>query len=221
MASLRVSSLTIALSILLLYARNTVSHPLTLQPRQSPSGGEAQLLLIAPTATSCTSASFPLECATASTAFSPLIQSFSQYSITTAPEQAALLSWIVYESGEFKFDQNHFPAPGNPGQGTRTMMMPNFVAEYVQSIPALASGLVAAQGDVTKILDLVENDTYDFGSAAWFYATQCTESVKDELRSGGQQGWEAWLTQCVGVSSTEGTGSTSRLAYWQRAVSSA
>ena len=95
--------------------------------------------------------------------------------------------------------------------------MPNFVAEYVQSIPALASGLVAAQGDVTKILDLVENDTYGFGSAAWFYATQCTEGVKDGLRSGGQQGWEAWLTQCVGVSSTEGTGSTSRLAYWQRA----
>jgi hypothetical protein len=187
-------------------------------PHLIPRDPVAQLISIAPTSSSCTGAPFPSECATASTAVGPLISSFATYSVSTAAEQAALLAWMSYESGEFKYNQNHFPAPGRPGQGTRTMMMPNFVAEYVASIPALAGQAAAAAGDPAATLALVENDTYSFGSAAWFYSTQCSEAIKSQLQTGSESGWDAFLTTCVGTDPSEGTGSTSRLAYWQRAT---
>src|SRR5947199_10077851 len=77
-----------------------------------------QLLSIAPTSGSCANAPIAAECATASQAVTPLISSFATYNITSAAEQAALLSWMAFESADFKYNRNHFPAPGNPAQGT-------------------------------------------------------------------------------------------------------
>jgi hypothetical protein len=165
-----------------------------------------------PLASSCTNAPIADECATASAALSPLLSSFSKYNIQTAPEQAALLSWIAYESAELKYNANHFPAPGRPGQGTRNMMMPNYVAEYASSIPELSAQVSAAGGDPAKILQLVQGDEYSFGSAAWFYANKCGEGVKEGVKSGGRAGWEGFITGCVVTSLDDG-----RVEYWERA----
>jgi len=175
----------------------------------------SQLLSIVPTASTCGGAPIPSECATAAEAVGPIISSFANYSILTAPEQAALLSWMAYESAEFKYNQNHFPAPGTPGQGTRNMMSPSFVQEYASSIPELA-GQVAGK-DPVDVLKLVQPDQYSFATAAWFYSTHCDAEVKQGVQAQGQAGWEAFITQCVGTTVDEGTGSTSRTAYWQRA----
>jgi hypothetical protein len=121
---------------------------------------------------------------------------------------------MAYESGEFKYNQNHFPAPGTPGQGTRTMMSPTFVAEYVAFL-----GLTPASSDPATVLGLVENDQYGFGSAAWFYHEKCSDAIKSQVQTGSQAGYDAFLTTCVGTTADEGSGSTSRLAYWQRAAS--
>lgn len=77
---------------------------------------------------------FADECITAADATQPLIDSFAKYQITTPGEQAALLSWMAYESGDFKYVRNHFPAPGRPGQGCRNMMMPEFVSEFASTL---------------------------------------------------------------------------------------
>ncbi len=180
-------------------------------PHLRPRDPVAQLISIAPTSGTCTNAPFPLECATASTAIAPLIASFANYSITTAAEQAALLSWMAFESGDFKYNQNHFPAPGNPGQGTRCMMSPAFVQEYVDSIPEVSAQAVGSEP--AQVLALVQGDEYSFASAAWFLSTQCDAGVRQGLQTGTLEGWMGWVSGCVGTTVTE-----ERQAYWERAV---
>lgn len=128
---------------------------------------------------------------------------------------------MAFESGDFKYNANHFPAPGRPGQGTRAMLMPNYVAEYVASIPELSTAGGGGGGggsDPATLLALVQADEYSFGAAAWFYAAHCTPAQKEMLQAGGAgggstQAWEAaFVTGCVGTTVTE-----ERTAYWLRA----
>ena len=96
------------------------------------------------------------------------------------------------------------------------MLMPNYVAMYAASLPALASQVAGlAPADVLR---LVQGDEYSFGSAAWFYTSQCTKGVKEGVRGGTRMGWEAFVTECVGTSPDEGVGEESRVGYWERAM---
>ena len=66
---------------------------------------------------------------------------------------------------------------------------------------------------VKAVLTLVNGDEWGFGSAAWFLATQCDDSVRMGLESGSEGGWETYLTSCVGTTATE-----ERTAVWRKAV---
>ena len=77
-----------------------------------------QLLEIAPNAKTCDGGDFAEECATADQAVPHIVSSFIRYGVTSRAEQAALISLMALESGEFKYNRNHFPPPGNPGQGS-------------------------------------------------------------------------------------------------------
>ncbi|KIW83398.1 hypothetical protein Z517_02643 [Fonsecaea pedrosoi CBS 271.37] len=184
-----------------------------------------QLLYMAPDSNTCDGATYPNECAVSSLpVVQALVDGFAEYNVTTAPEQAALLSWMVYESGQFKYNRNHFPAPGRPGQGTRSMMSPTFVQQYANSIPELqakvaaiapppaaGTSLTGAQAD--QVLALVQPDKYSFAAAAWYYGTHCTDAQKKLVRQGGQKNWEdAFITGCV-----QTTVDDDRIAYWKKA----
>jgi hypothetical protein len=196
---------------------STFSH---LSNRAAGASAASQLLQIAPTSNTCTGAPFPSECATADQAAPYLISAMSQYSITSPPEMAALLSLIAYETGDFKYNENHYPAPGRPGQGTRNMQMANYNLLYAQSIPALSTQLAAIttasstsglnDDQLNAIRALVLPDEYAWGSAAWFLTTQCA-SARPALQAGGQTGYETYLS-CVGTTAT-----SDRLAYWTAA----
>lgn len=192
------------------------SEPHTHSPLHARAGPNPvnQLLQIAPTSNSCAGAQFPDECAVSSMpVVKAMVDGFAKYNVTTAEEQAALLSWMAFESGEFKFNHNHFPAPGRPGQGTRVMLMPNFVKEYANSIPELKPKVAAAGSDVDKVLALVMPDQYSFAAAAWYYNDHCTAEQKKQVRAGGQSGWQAaFVTGCVGTTVTD-----ERVQYWTRA----
>ena len=149
---------------------------------------------ISPASASCDGAKFADECATADVAAPHLVASFAQYDVTSAGEQAALLSWMLFESAGFKFNRNHFPEPGRPGQGTRTMMMPDFVKEYAMSIKELKTDGVT---DPDAFLKLVMAPEYTFGSAAWFHSTKCDAATKKGLQDGTDAGWQVWLKNCV------------------------
>lgn len=93
------------------------------------------------------------------------------------------------------------------------MQSPTFNKKYALSIPAL-SPKVSSNSDPSAVLDLLLSDeSYDFGSGAWFLTTQCSPEVRGALQSGSESGWEMYITGCVGTSVTE-----DRRSYWDRAV---
>ncbi|KAI9713304.1 MAG: hypothetical protein M1812_006663 [Candelaria pacifica] len=171
---------------------------------------EQQLLQIAPKSSTCDNAPVAGECSLAKDVYPNLNSAFMTYKITSPGEMAALISLQAFESAEFKYNKNHFP--GRPGQGTAAMLMPTFIAKYAASIPALgdkASGL--APDAVLLIIN--QWDVYNFGSAAWFLTTQCSPDIRTGLQTGGQAGWEKYISSCVGTTVT-----SDRAAYWSKAV---
>lgn len=105
------------------------------------------------------------------------------------------------------------------------MQSADFNLQYAASIPAISTSLHAVTGGATSakflydqqqnnVLDLlIANDMYDFGSGAWFMATQCSGSVRSALQQGDQAGWAEYMTGCVGAETVP-----DRLAYWQRGM---
>jgi hypothetical protein len=167
-----------------------------------PSVTADDLTKIAPATASCAGAPFPAECADATTAAAALNKSFQKYDIKNVGEQAAIIAYTLFESGNYKYSKNHFP--GRPGQGTRMMAMPNFVSQYAAAIadPTAVSTASAAGGDAAKdaVLSLVNSDDEkSFGAAAWFYSNVCTPQVKAGIQAQTIEGWHAFLTQCVGT----------------------
>ena len=170
------------------------------------------LLAVVPKANTCAGATSPQECKTADEATPFINQSFRTYGITSAGEAAAVIGIMAFESGDFKFNVNHFP--GTPGQGTRNMQYPQYNLKYAQSIPALKDKLAAAGTDPKKVLTLLtENGEYDFGSGAWFLTTQCSATVRAGLKTGSLAGWQAYIKECIQTTPTP-----DRQAYWERAA---
>jgi len=181
----------------------TISLPLEI--RQTTTLKLPGLLAIAPNSQTCATAPFPTECRTAEQSLPYILASFKTYNIKSPAVQAALISLMAYESGDFVYNQNHFP--GVPGQGTRNMQSPTYNALYAtylgfENSPTGAE-LIAAVGD----------DEYTFASAAWFLITQCGFAVMENMSGGSRAAWEAYLTGCVGT-----TVDTGRVAYWERAI---
>lgn len=206
------------LSTALLLALAAAS-PLRIVPRQAPTA-ESILLSIAPSSNTCAGAPFPSECATASQAAPYLITAMQTYNIYSAPEIAAILSLIAFETGEFKYNINHYP--GRPGQGTRNMQMLTYNLKYANSVPELQPKVTAITGgaaasvlsdtQMNEVLALVTPDQYTWASAAWFVATQCSDSVRSAMQAGGLAGFSAYMT-CVGATPT-----SDRVAYWNKAA---
>ncbi|KAL9600875.1 MAG: hypothetical protein Q9219_002917 [cf. Caloplaca sp. 3 TL-2023] len=125
------------------------------------------LLAVVPKANTCDGSPFPQECKTADEAAPFINRSFRTYGISSPGEAAAVIGIMAFESGDFKYNINHFP--GTPGQGTRNMQDPEFNLKYAQSIPGLKVKLAVAGSDPKAILALLTADgDADFGSAAVF-----------------------------------------------------
>ncbi|KAJ5107619.1 hypothetical protein N7456_004294 [Penicillium angulare] len=173
---------------------------------------EAQMVQIAPTSKACDDPPAKGECATASQAAKSTSKSFDEYKVTSKAEQAAIISLMAFESDDFKYNKNHFP--GTPGQGTRNMQSPAFNKKYAASIPALKDKIPAVSNSPADLLDLLrDNETYDFGSGAWFLTSQCSKDVRSALQTGSETGWQRYISDCVGTSVTD-----DRKEYWERAV---
>lgn len=94
------------------------------------------------------------------------------------------------------------------------MQSPSFNKKYASSIPALKDKVAEVSNSPADLLDLLrENETYDFGSGAWFLTTQCSKDVRSALQKGDETGWQKYISDCVGTSVTD-----ERKEYWERAV---
>jgi hypothetical protein len=194
----------------------------------------AQLIQFAPQSVSCNAtAEFADECRNATQAAPFINQGFAQFGIDSAGEKAALLSLMAFETNDFQFDRNHFPAPGRPGQGTRNLMMYPFVLDYALDTPSVAAqAQVVSQGkngtdptvsDDTKnaVLALVLVDDLSFASAMWFYKrsgpqkTGCAANatIVQGLQSQTRAGWELFITSCIFTTVTD-----DRASVWENAI---
>ncbi|KXH43686.1 hypothetical protein CSIM01_12580 [Colletotrichum simmondsii] len=218
--------LTTLLPLSLLLLPSTLAKPILLTPRateDAPLNATSIIATTAPKSTSCDGVTtFADECATASHVASYLPQAFQKYNVTTKGEMAALLSLMAFETGDFRYNRNHFPEPGRPGQGTRNLQMAGYNLMYALSISELKDKATEIAGGVTdgnsltddkknQILELVMPDDYTWGSAAWFLTTQCDADVRENLAAGTVKGFTLYM-DCIGTSGTE-----DRVAYWARA----
>lgn len=94
------------------------------------------------------------------------------------------------------------------------MQSPSYNKKYASSLPALKNDIPNVSDSPADLLDLLRNnETYDFGSGAWFLTTQCSRDVRAKLQSGSESGWQLYISDCVGTSVTE-----ERRGYWMKAV---
>ncbi|KAF4604440.1 hypothetical protein EYR40_001620 [Pleurotus pulmonarius] len=204
------------------------------RPKNSSDITPFQLTLIAPSTRACNiSAPFTDECRTAEQAAPFINKAFDDYAISSVGEKAAILSLMLFETGDFKFDRNHFPAPGRPGQGTRNLMTFPFVHQYALDTPSTHSRALALAGPnatdpsitndtMNAVRDLVLGDELSFASAMWFYKASgperagCTanQSLADGLVAQTRQGWEDYITGCIFTSVTE-----DRASVWEKTLS--
>ena len=169
----------------------------------------AQVLAVAPKSASCENAPAEGQCRTAEQATLPILNSFLAYNITGPGQMAAVISLMAFESDSFKYDR---PIDGTPGKGTRNLQSGDFNLKYAASIPALSQQISGSSDANMALTLLTSNDYYDFGSAAWFLATQCDPAVRSGLDSGSLAGWQAYMTTCIKTQPTP-----KRQEFWEQA----
>ncbi|OAA32313.1 hypothetical protein AAL_01645 [Moelleriella libera RCEF 2490] len=170
---------------------------------------------IAPNAKSCPADN--QECRTAAQAAPFIADSMTTWALGSVNQMAAVVSLMAFESADFRYKRNKWP--GRPGQGTANMQMARYNLLYARAIDALRPQVanmttVDGQGDdkLNWLVSLVSQpDEYNFGSGAWFLATQCPQDVRDELARDADRGFARYMG-CVGVSVTD-----DRKAYFERA----
>jgi len=138
-------------------------------------------------------------------------KSFSKFGFLTRGEQAAIFALMAFESGNFMFDVN--VSPGRPGQGTRNMMMFNFILPYAveynrTAVHAIRPDLnfnstvanVPDDSQKNAIRATVLDDTLSFASAAWFLRTHCSPQIGLGLQSATDDAFNAYMgSTCVGA----------------------
>ena len=95
----------------------TIPSPLPQEPQTSLPVTLDQVQYIAPESSSCTNAPQAGECRTAAQVAPVLNEVFTDHSIECLNEKAALIALMAFETGDFKYQKNHFP--GIPGQGSK------------------------------------------------------------------------------------------------------
>ncbi|KAM3514709.1 hypothetical protein MY11210_001680 [Beauveria gryllotalpidicola] len=187
-------------------ATNSTASAATSPTSAADTADAAKIKIIAPGSKGCLPEALP-DCRTAEEAAPFLFRSMSQYNLTSDNEIASVLALMAFESGDFRYKHNVFP--GRPGQGTANMQMAPFNLLYAKSIDGVKEKVAdvktvdgLAPEKLDEILSLVTPDEYNFGSGAWFLATQCPETVRDSLRKDIDSGFQAHMG-CVGVDVTD------------------
>ncbi|KAI9709272.1 MAG: hypothetical protein M1820_003392 [Bogoriella megaspora] len=163
----------------------------------------ADLKSVAPSTASC-SGSTTGQCVTADQAAPAIADSFKKWGIVSFGSQAAIISTILFESNNFQSNVG-IGANASPGKGTRNMQSADNNAKYAQAVGVTGS----TPDDIVSALNKDVN--LSFGSAAWFLATQCSMSIRDQLHGQETAGFSAYITQCVNTGDLE-----KRTAIWNQ-----
>ncbi|KAJ2078951.1 hypothetical protein H4R24_004122 [Coemansia sp. RSA 988] len=163
---------------------------------------------------SCAKTTAPSECVTNEKAATAISNAIKKYDVTQRGEIIALISLMAYESAKWEYNINHYP--GRPGQGTRAMLMYNYVQEYASSLfPGhITTDIANTSSDKIKntVRQLVLDDNNSFGSAFWYLTSVKPEfhNKSDKLRDGNMDDFKDYIEN--GVQTTWDDG---RQSIWE------
>ncbi|KAJ1893978.1 hypothetical protein LPJ66_005454 [Kickxella alabastrina] len=155
--------------------------------------------------TSCAAVSTPSECAPNSRAATAINKAIAKYGVTGRGEIIAIISLMAFESADWQYNINHFP--GRAGQGTRAMLMYNWIEQYAKQVHAQdASKLLATAGAgnteaMNKVRKLVLGDDDSFGAAFWYLVTAAPayHNSTTKLREGNVDDFKDYVVNGVGA----------------------
>ncbi|KAJ1852605.1 hypothetical protein GGH12_002999 [Coemansia sp. RSA 1822] len=145
----------------------------------------------------CASVADQSECAINDNAAKAITNAMAKYNVKQRGEVVALISLMAYESASWEYNTNHFP--GRPGQGTRAMLMYNFIHTYAQALYPDKVAASSANSESTNVLNgvraLVLNNNDSFGAAFWYLTTVAKEyhGNTNKLRSGNIDDFKAYI----------------------------
>ncbi|KAJ2718162.1 hypothetical protein GGI07_005865 [Coemansia sp. Benny D115] len=158
-------------------------------------------------------------CSTNADAVGPINNAISKYSITRRGEIVGVVANMLFESGGWAENVN-----ANPGQGTRCMMMWNYIStyanelhpkEYASLIGSSAGSPDSASDSVkNKVRELVLNPDDTFASGFWYLVTVATKYHGDEskLRDGNLDDFKDYVENGIVT-----TWSSAREQWWKEA----
>ncbi|KAJ2159990.1 hypothetical protein GGF46_002598 [Coemansia sp. RSA 552] len=159
------------------------------------------------------------ECASNAEAQPAINRGLRKYKVTARGEIVATIAWMLFETDKWKYNVNHFP--GNPGQGTRTMMSWDYVSKYAEELypdefaTAMGSGDTSGADDETKnkVRELVLSNKDSFAAGFWYLTTQAPQyhDSPSMLRDGNVDDFKDYMEN--GVSTTW---TADREAIWKQ-----
>ncbi|KAI9477035.1 hypothetical protein LPJ78_004721 [Coemansia sp. RSA 989] len=155
----------------------------------------------------CASAAEQAECATNEVAAAAITNAINKYDVKRRGEVVALIALMAYESADWEYNINHFP--GRAGQGTRAMLMYNFISTYAQSLYPSRVTTTEASSQSTQVMnsvrELVLNNDDSFAAAFWYLTTVAKDYYGNEsrLRSGNIDDFKAYIENGVHTSWNE------------------
>ncbi|TLD33982.1 hypothetical protein PspLS_00452 [Pyricularia sp. CBS 133598] len=210
-----------------IYARN--------QPKDQPNveriAAVPALLEIAPNSNSC--APELAGCATAEQVAPLLSEALRDYNFHESPwEMAAVISLTVHESAQFKYraPANAAHAEEFPLKGTSNMQSADYNFKFAKSLPAIAKDVneiikdAPNAGSLTKdqmksLLKVLQRDETNFASGAWFLRNECSEAIRNGIKTGTRKGWVDYIGNCVGVKeNAQDPEWKKREDYWNKTV---
>ncbi|KAJ1900973.1 hypothetical protein LPJ66_001102 [Kickxella alabastrina] len=167
----------------------------------------------------CSSASAD-ECMVNADAVAYLNKAVEKYKFTRRGETIAVISNMLFESVGWMYNIKH--SANTPGQGTRCMMMWNFISEYAKELHpdeyAKLMGSSASSADSASdtvrndVRELVLNPEDSFASGFWFLVNKAAEFHNDDmkLRDGNLEDFKAYV-----VSGIHTPWDSNREKWWQ------
>ncbi|KAI7831058.1 hypothetical protein BX661DRAFT_142094, partial [Kickxella alabastrina] len=143
------------------------------------------------------------ECMVNADAVAYLNKAVEKYKFTRRGETVAVISNMLFESGGWMYNINH--SANTPGQGTRCMMMWNFISEYAKELHpdeyANLMGSSASSADSASdtvrndVRELVLNPEDSFASGFWFLVNKAAGFHDDDmkLRDGNLEDFKAYV----------------------------
>ncbi|KAJ2726047.1 hypothetical protein GGI07_000830 [Coemansia sp. Benny D115] len=152
----------------------------------------------------CLKAEFKEECRTNAQAVAAINKAIDKYKITRRGEVVAATAYMLLESGNWGYNINHWP--GRAGQGTRTMMMFPFIAQYAEYLHSdeyakIATGSIetASNETMNAVRQLVLNDEDSFAAGFWLMKVPYKDYFgnEDKLRDGNEEDFKNYILNAV------------------------